>query len=491
MDRKTVTDRTPIVYKQLFIGGKWIAPSGSSILEIRSPHDQSLVGTTVEATNADIDIAIGIARKAFDEGPWPRLNPEERQKVVSRFIEVYSERAAELAQLVTAENGTPLWFTNATADAVLAYTEAYLKTAKNYTWEEIKTTTEGKQNRVCNEPVGVVAIVVPWNSPQPLTLIKIIPALLAGCTMIIKPSSPTPLDCIALGEIFAEAGVPEGVISILPARRIAGEYLISRPEIDKIAFTGSTAAGQKIASIGGSQIKRITLELGGKSAAILLEDADIDAAVAALKYNSFCANGEFCMAQTRILAHSSRYQEVVNAFTSLAEGLKIGNPADPETFIGPLVNKAQYDRVISYIELGLSEGARLITGGADFPKGKELENGFYVKPTVFADVNNKMRIAQEEIFGPVLVIIPFETLEEAIGIANDSDYGLSGSVWSSDIDKALDVAKGVRTGMFGVNYAGLPDLNSPSGGYKKSGVGRELGVTGLENYIEKKTITIG
>ena len=379
----------------------------------------------------------------------------------------------------------------ATAGAVVQETEAYLRTAKNYAWESTKTTAEGQKNLICSEPVGVVAIVVPWNAPQPLTMLKIIPALLAGCTLVLKPSPETALDGVALGEIFAEAGVPEGVISILPAGREVSEYLISHPEVDKIAFTGSTSAGKKIASIAGSQIKRYTLELGGKSAAILLEDADLNAAVGALQYNSFAANGEFCMAQTRILAPSGRYEEVVNAFAALANGLKIGNPANPETFLGPLVHKEQYDRVISYIELGIQEGARLVTGGTDFPEGEGLEKGFYVKPTIFADVNNQMRIAREEIFGPVLVIIPYDTVEEAIQIANDSDYGLAGSVWSKDIDKALKVARQVRTGVFGINYAGLPDADSPAGGFKKSGIGREQGVMGLSSYIEKKTIVIG
>ncbi len=314
-----------------------------------------------------------------------------------------------------------------------------------------------------------------------------VPALLAGATVVLKASPETAVDALALAEVFAEAGFPEGVVSVLPAGRETSEYLVAHPDFDKIAFTGSTAAGRTIASLAGEQLKRVSLELGGKSAAIVLEDADPAAVAEGLRFHSLGNNAESCQALTRILAPRSRYEEVVEAVKAMMESLTVGDPSDPATFIGPMVRADQQERVRSYIELGIAEGARLVTGGPQVPEG--LEGGFYITPTLFADVDNSMRIAREEIFGPVLVVIPFDDENDAVRIANDSDYGLGGGVWSADRERALAVARRVRTGLMIVNGA-MPGFDSPFGGFKASGVGREFGAVGLNQYIEHKTIAV-
>ncbi|MFK0152778.1 aldehyde dehydrogenase [Streptomyces sp. NPDC090493] len=477
-----------IDYEKLFIGGHWTEPASADPLEIRSPHDRSLVGRAAQASPADVDLAVQAARYAFDDGPWPRMAPAERQAVIARFNELHAARAEDLAALVTSENGSALWFTHMIqAHLVPEQTAAYLRAAESFGWEEPVDPGSAAGPLLRREPVGVVAAIIPWNAPHQSALVKMVPALLAGCTVILKASPETALDALALGDLFTEAGIPDGVVSILPADRATSEYLVAHPGIDKIAFTGSTAAGRRIASIAGEQLKRVSLELGGKSAAIILEDADLTAVSEGLKYLSFANNSESCVAHTRILAPRSRYEEVVAAVKTLVESLNVGDPTDPATWIGPMVRADQQQRVQSYIELGIKEGARLVTGGPDVPEG--LEGGYYVRPTVFADVDNSMRIAQEEIFGPVLVIIPFEDEDDAVRIANDSPYGLGGGVWTADREHGIAVARRIRTGQVTVNGAD-PGTTAPFGGYKASGIGREFGVSGLAHYVELKTIAV-
>ncbi|MEV7990635.1 aldehyde dehydrogenase family protein [Streptomyces sp. NPDC086077] len=367
------------------------------VIEVRSSHDGSLVGHAAEATTADVDRAVAAARTAFDEGPWPRMRPEERQVIVARFDELHLARAAEIAELITAENGSPHWFTSMLQTAVSVQTQGFLRGARELAWEERRPAAGSGHTVVRHEPVGVVAAVIPWNAPHQSALAKLIPALLAGCTVVLKPSPETALDGLLLGELFAEAGFPDGVLSIVPGGREIGAHLVAHPDIDKIAFTGSTGAGRAIAGVAAETFKRVTLELGGKSAAIVLEDADLDAVVS-------------------------------------------GN------------------RVPSYIELGIQEGARLVAGGPEIPEG--LETGHYVRPTVFADVDNSTRIAREEIFGPVLVVIPFDDEDDAVRIANDSPYGLSGAVWTADLEHRLEIARHIRTGTLQVNGAAT-DLAAP------------------------------
>lgn len=476
-----------ITYDRLFIGGEWVRPSSAELLDIRSPHDQSLVGRAAQATPADMDRAVAAARKAFDHGPWPLTTPKERQALISRFNELHAERATEAAELISAERGSPISFTGPVQAALAGQTDAYLRAAASFGWEVPLDPSGRSKALLRREPIGVVAAVIPWNAPHQAALAKIVPALLAGNTVILKASPENSLSVLMLGEIAAEVGFPEGVLSILPSDRETSEYLISHPDVDKISFTGSTAAGRRIAGIAGEQLKRVSLELGGKSATIILEDADLATVVAGLSFVSFANNGESCWNHSRILAPRSRYEEVVAALKEMMEGLNVGDPADPATAIGPMVRAGQQERVQSYIELGIKEGARLVSGGTGVPEG--LEGGCYVKPTLFADVDNSMRIAQEEIFGPVLVVIPYGDEEEAIRIANDSPYGLSGGVWTADTARGVEIARRIRTGYFLVNAAAV-SLEAPFGGYKASGIGREFGSAGLSEYVELKAINI-
>jgi betaine-aldehyde dehydrogenase len=361
----------------------------------------------------------------------------------------------------------------------------FIQVASAHPWEEERVGVLGSPVIVRSEPVGVVGAIVPWNVPQFVTMSKLAPALLSGCTIVIKPSPETPLDAYLMAELLEEAGIPKGVVSIVAAGREVGEHLVRHPGVDKIAFTGSTAAGRTIASICGEQLKRVSLELGGKSAAIILDDADLGATMESLKFASLMNNGQACVAQTRILASRKQYDTVVDALAETVGGMSVGDPTDPATEIGPLVAERQQERVEKYIALGQEEGARVVLGGSGRPPG--LEKGWYVQPTVFADVDNSMRIAQEEIFGPVLAVIPYDDVDDAVRIANESDYGLAGSVWTADGDLGMDIARRVRTGTYGVNQYTM-DFIAPFGGFKGSGIGREFGKEGLEHYLELKSI---
>ncbi|MEU9450252.1 aldehyde dehydrogenase [Streptomyces sp. NPDC048277] len=475
-----------ITYDRLFIAGTWTAPSSPDLLDIRSPHDRAVIGRAAQARPADIDRAVAAARAAFDEGPWPRTAPAERIAVIRRLNALREAAAEQIAGLISAENGSAAWFTRAGQPGLTRQADAYLRAAEGFGWEETLESAAAR-SVVRREPIGVVAAVIPWNSPFSSAMAKIIPALLAGNTVVLKVSPENSLSMGFLAGLVERAGLPEGVISVLPADRETSEYLVSHRDIDKIAFTGSTRAGRRIAAIAGERLKRVSLELGGKSAAIVLPDADVDQAVRGLKFASLLNNGESCIAQTRVLAPRTRYEEVVTAVKDLVESLKVGDPRDPDTFIGPMVRRDQQQRVRDYIELGIKEGARLVTGGPEVPQG--LEHGNYVTPTVFADVDNSMRIAQEEIFGPVLVVIPYDDEDDAVRIANDSEYGLSGGVWSADEAHALEVARRLRTGTVTVNGAPIA-FDGPFGGYKASGVGREYGAVGLAQYVEYKTVTL-
>jgi aldehyde dehydrogenase (NAD+) len=471
-------------YDRLWIGGEWEKPSSGATLDVISPFTEQVVGRVPEAKNADVDKAVAAARKAFDEGPWPRLSASERADVMGKLQGALQSRSQDLATTITAEMGSPITFSQMgqvlAANMVLAY---YVKLAREYPFEEIRPGMLGPA-LVRQEPVGVVAGIVPWNVPLFVTMLKLAPALASGSTIVIKPAPETPLDSYLLAQALEEAGVPKGVVNIVPAGREVGEHLVTHPGIDKVAFTGSTAAGRKIAAACGERLRRVTLELGGKSAAILLDDVNVAAAIPTLLPACIMNNGQACVAQTRILAPKSRYKEVVDAFAAAFGALKVGDPADPTTAIGPLVADRQRERVLGYMEAGKKEGARVVVGGG---RPKEFAKGWFVEPTLFADVRNDMTIAREEIFGPVISILPYEGDEEAVRIANDSEYGLSGSVWSADLNRALGVARRVRTGNYGVNGFGM-EFSAPFGGFKSSGVGRELGPEGLRAYLEPKTI---
>ncbi|MFF0308048.1 aldehyde dehydrogenase [Streptosporangium sp. NPDC004379] len=467
----------------LFIGGDWVAPAGTGTIDVISPHTEEVVGRVPDGTAADMDRAVAAARQAFDHGPWPRMTMAERAAVVGRLAEIYATRQEEMAELITMEMGSPITFSRmAQAPQPLGMLQYYAELGRTFPVEEERPGTFGPVT-VRREPVGVVAAVVPWNVPQFVIMIKLAPALVAGCTVVVKPAPETPLDSYLLAEMVKEAGIPDGVVNIVAAGREAGEHLVSHPGVDKVAFTGSTAAGRRIAAICGEQLKRCTLELGGKSAAIILDDCDLPSAMGFLSIATLMNNGQACVAQTRVLASRARYDEVVEAVAGMVRAMPVGDPADPATGIGPLVAERQRERVENYIRIGIDEGAKPVVGGLERPR----DRGWYVAPTVFAGATNEMRVAREEIFGPVLTVIPYENEDDAVRIANDSDYGLHGTVWTADAEHGMEIARRVRTGSYGVNLL-MIENSSPFGGYKGSGLGRELGPEGLAAYLEYKSI---
>ena len=471
-------------YAKLFIGGVWTEPSTSEVIEVFSPATGQKVGQVPLAAEADVNAACAAARKAFDEGPWPRMTPAERQGVLAKVAAAVEERADEFKQLLTLETGQPTDIIDILQfGAGLAALQFVANAADKFPWQEVRDGIYG-QTLILREPIGVVAAVVAWNVPFFLACNKLGPALLAGCTVVLKPAAETPLSANLLAELFAEAGLPEGVLSVVPGGPETGRALTSNPEPDKFTFTGSSAVGKEIGRIAAENLKPCTLELGGKSAAIILEDADIDSTLPMLIFSGLMNAGQACIGQTRILAPRSRYDEIVDKIASAVSAMPVGLPDDPATAIGPLISEKQRDRVEGYIQKGIAEGARIVTGGGR-PQG--LEGGWFVQPTVFADVDNSMTIAQEEIFGPVLAVIPYDTEDDAIRIANDSVYGLAGSVWTTDNDKAIEIAKQIRTGTYAVNMYGN-DPGAPFGGYKNSGIGRENGPEGVEHFTQQKSV---
>jgi aldehyde dehydrogenase (NAD+) len=473
-----------VEHGQLFIGGELTDPLGEDVIEVISPHTEEVIGRVPHASPADVDRAVAVARTAFDRGPWPRMGLDERIGIVTRIKDGIAARYEEIARVISCENGSPYsWSVLAQALGAMMVWDAAITVARGHTYEETRDGALGKI-MVRREPVGVVAAVVPWNVPQFVAAAKLAPALLAGCTVILKPSPESPLDAYVLGEIVREAGLPEGVLSILPADREVSEYLVGHGGIDKVSFTGSVAAGRRVMEVAARNLTRVTLELGGKSAAVVLPDADLEAAVAGIVPAAWMNNGQACVAQTRILLPRSRYDEFADALAQAAGALTVGDPLDPATQVGPLVARRQRQRSLDYIRVGQEEGAKILTGGGR-PAG--LERGWYVEPTLFGDVDNSMRIAREEIFGPVICLLPYGDESEALRIANDSEYGLSGSVWTADVAHGIEIARQVRTGTYSVNTFSL-DMLGPFGGYKNSGLGREFGPEGYDAYLEHKMI---
>jgi aldehyde dehydrogenase (NAD+) len=470
-------------YEQLFVGGQWRDPVAGGRIDVVSPHTEEVIAHAAAGTGADVEAAVSAARTAFDEGPWPRLRHEERIAVVEKLAAVYGTHVDEMADLITAEMGSPASFSRlGQAAGAAAMMQLIVQAARTFPWSERRNGMFGEAH-LRRQPVGVVGIIIPWNVPQNLLMPKLIPALIAGCTVVIKPAPETPLDTLWVAEMTEELGLPDGVISVLPGGREVGEELVRHPGVDKIAFTGSSASGRHIASVCGEQLKRYSLELGGKSAAIVLDDARIDKTVAGLKMASLMNNGQACVAQTRILVSESRHDELVDALAAMMSELVVGDPADPSTDIGPLVSQRQQHRVQDYIRTGVGEGAKMVLGGDDSP----IDRGWYVRPTLFADATNDMAIAREEIFGPVLTVIKYTDEHDAIRIANDSDYGLAGSVWTKDVAHGLEISGQIRTGTYGINMYML-DISSPFGGFKQSGIGREFGEEGLAEYTELQTV---
>jgi acyl-CoA reductase-like NAD-dependent aldehyde dehydrogenase len=475
-------------HHELFIGGTWRRPTGAATIEVVSPHTEEPIAQVAAATPDDVDAAVAAARMAFDEGPWPRLAPAERVAAIRRLTDRYGERTAEMAEVITAELGAPISFAQRAQVGLPALMMgAFCDLADAFPWTELRRGRYGADIRIRREPVGVVAAVVPWNMPQFLIVTKLVPALLAGCTVVVKPAAESPLDALLLAEMLGELDLPPGVVSVLPGDGTAGGHLVAHPGIDKVSFTGSTATGKAVAAACATRLCRVSLELGGKSAAIVLDDADPQQVAAAVRSASLSNSGQICNALTRVLVPASRADDFVDALVTELESIVVGDPTDPATQMGPLVSRRQRQRVLAYIESGLDEGARLATGGVGMPDG--LSRGWYVRPTLFVG-DNSMTIAREEIFGPVLTVIPYADEDEALRIANDSDYGLAGSVFTADTDRGLAVAERIRTGTFGVNQGYTMDPFAPFGGVKASGYGRELGTEGIEGYTETKSIAV-
>ena len=471
---------------RLFIGGEWVKPSTDGVIDIVSPVTEQVFAKVAEAREADMDAAVAAARKAFDQGPWPRLSHAERADYLRKLADELEKRVPDMAAAWTAQiGGLSFMAPMMHMGGVMQY-RFYADMAATYPFEVRQPSSIGGTAVLVREPVGVVATIAPWNAPFMIMTTKVAPALLAGCTVIMKPSPETPLETYILAECAEAAGFPAGVVNLVPSHREAADYLVRRPGVDKVAFTGSSAAGRRIASVCGERIARYTLELGGKSAAIVLDDYDVGQAAKILSSTITTLTGQVCATLSRVVVPKARHDDFVDALTQELNAVRIGDPTDPETQMGPLAMKRQLERVQGYIAKGEAEGARLATGGR---RPKHLNLGCYIEPTLFANVDSGMTIAQEEIFGPVISLIPAEDDEDAIRIANDSIYGLNGAVFTNDAERAYRIGRRVRTGAIGQNGLKM-DFALPFGGFKQSGVGREGGAEGILPYLETKTILL-
>jgi betaine-aldehyde dehydrogenase len=475
-----------LVRDDLFIGGRWIPGSSGQYLEVTSPITEQVFGKVPVPTFAEVDLAVAAAREAFETGPWPRLSVPERAEALRRVMRAFDKQLDAAIELQTDEMGAPESFTGATTRLMSPFLEQVVRDAEQVPLSETRVGTAGPV-RVLREPLGVAAGVVPWNAPLMVAVTKLFPSLLMGCPMVLKTAPESPLSAYLLAEAIEAAELPPGVVTLLSGGREIGEYLISHPGINKVTFTGSTEAGRRIASICGHQLKPVTCELGGKSAAILTPGVDIAAHLPTLIAYSLGNAGQMCVATTRLLVHRDQADDLRDALAAALAGMKVGDPHQPDTAFGPLVAARQRDRVEAYIASGQAEGATLAYGGH---RPADLPVGYYVTPTVFTDVRNDMTIAQEEIFGPVLSVINYDSEDEAVAIANDSSYGLGGSVYADDPDHALALAARIQTGTCTVNDGPPSGGGGPFGGYKDSGLGRERAPEGLHHYLQVKSITL-
>lgn len=477
----TLTERTAF-----FIDGGWAPPSCDAVIPVISPFTEQQIGQVPAAATADVDAAVAAARSALRRPDWAGLDRTERAALLHRFADELEKRSEERATTVTAENGMPIELARFAEGAAPVQLLRYYADLVASTPQEERRAAQplGGTTVVRREPVGVVAAIAPWNFPAVLSMFKIAPALAAGCTVVVKPSPETSLDSYVLAEAALAAGLPAGVLNVVNGGADIGRHLVAHPGVDKVAFTGSTAAGRDIGRTCGELIRPVTLELGGKSAAIVLDDADIEQTVAGLAGASLLNTGQTCYMSTRILVPATAAGTWVDAITAMVEALPIGDPMDPTTAVGPLASERHRDRVLTMLERGVAEGATTTTGGGRAPGH---DRGFFVAPTVVTGVDNDSYLAREEVFGPVLTVLTYDDADDAVRLANDSAYGLGGTVWTADQERGIDVARRVESGSFGVNYFGL-DWGSPFGGVKASGVGRELGPEGLAAYEQLKSI---
>ncbi|MCY1204799.1 3-succinoylsemialdehyde-pyridine dehydrogenase [compost metagenome] len=468
-------------HTKIYIAGRWTAPASSQMCTVTEAASGRALGSIPLASAVDANQAVAAARAAFQG--WSSTPPAERARWLGLVAQRLSERGNEIAALISREVGTPIAFSQYAQAGLPAFTfgQAAAQAA------ELSDEPERVRNsEITREPVGVVACITPWNFPLHQVAAKVAPALAAGCTVVLKPSEVAPLSAFLLAEIFHEIGFPAGAFNLVSGTGPeVGEAIAGHPEVDMVSFTGSTRAGQRVGELAARDIKRVALELGGKSPVVLLDDADFDLAVPGALGSSFMNNGQTCVAQTRMLVSQRRASELCERVVAACAAMKIGDPLSPSVTLGPLASDLQLERVRGYIRRGLADGARLLTGGPEAPA--HLSAGYFVKPTVFADVTHKMTIGREEIFGPVLSIMTYSDEDDAVRIANDTEYGLGGGVWSSDLDHARRIARRIRTGQVDINGAPFNPL-APFGGYKRSGIGRELGSHGFSEYFELKSI---
>ncbi|MBS72561.1 MAG: aldehyde dehydrogenase family protein [Thermoplasmata archaeon] len=465
---------------EVYINGNWVSTSGKGKIDVINPATEELIGSVPVGDANDVNDAVAAARAAFPS--WSQSTVEERQGYLNALSASIAERTDEIAELISSEVGTPINYSKmAMVGTPRVVSRSYAKLLDTFVWE-----TEVRNSLIVKEPIGVVGMITPWNFPLHQIIGKVAPALAAGCTMVLKPSKEAPLNAFILADIMDDIGIPAGVFNLVSGHgREIGDSLASHPEVDMVSFTGSTSAGVSVSQAAAPTVKRVTLELGGKSANVILDDADIAKAAKMAVYSCFNNSGQECSSLSRLLVPVNHRDEVVDTIKNTMSRYSVGNPMDESIRCGPMVSERQQKSVSGYISSGIAEGATLVAGGEGMPEG--LDNGYFVKPTVFADVTPDMTIFREEIFGPVLTITTYETEEEAITLANDSEYGLSGGVWSSNEDRAMGVARALRTGQVSIN-GGPFNISAPFGGYKLSGNGRELGVYGLDEFLEVKSI---
>jgi acyl-CoA reductase-like NAD-dependent aldehyde dehydrogenase len=488
MTEATLTRSVPDVLApgRLFIGGEWQDAASGKTFDVIDPARAEVVTEVAEADAADMDRAVRAAREAF-EGGWRKMTPRQRGRLMWKLAERLEERKDEIALVETLNNGKPLFESGIDVAMAIQTYEYYAGWATKIEGETIPVSVPFQFNYTLREPIGVVGAIVPWNFPLNLASWKVAPALAAGCTVILKPASETPLTALLLADAAAEVGFPPGVLNVVPGHgRTAGEALVAHPGVDKIAFTGSTAVGQHIARVAVDTVKRVSLELGGKSPNIVFADADLPAAAKGALNGIFYGKGEVCAAGSRLLVEESVHEQLVGMVAEGADGMKVGDPLEKGTRVGAVVSEQQMETVLGYIQKGVEEGARVVAGGGR----ADIEPGYFVKPTVFDDVTSDMTIAREEIFGPVLATLTFDGVEEAIELANDSMYGLAAAVWTSDVKKAHYVASRLKAGTVWINTYNLYDPASPFGGYKESGYGRDLGRHALEQYTQVKSVWV-
>jgi len=466
--------------KELYIDGAWIAPQGDGTIEVVNPTTEQVIGSVPAGSSDDVNLAVAAAKRAFPE--WANSSVETRMAALNDLSLALKELTEELAQTITAEVGTPIGYSRmAMVGTPRVVARSYAKMLESYEWEH-----EIRNSVIVKEPVGVCAFITPWNFPLHQIVGKVAPALAAGCTMVLKPSKEAPLNAFLLADILHDIGLPPGVFNLVSGHGSeVGEFLSGHPDVDMVSFTGSTGAGIRVSQAAAPTVKRVTLELGGKSANVILDDADVIRAAKSSIGACYQNSGQTCSALTRLIIPVAQKEEILEVVKQRVEGYTPGNPLDENTRCGPMVSSKQQASVHNYIQSAIDEGATLIAGGTEMPDG--IETGFFVRPTAFADVTPDMTIWKEEVFGPVLTITTYQSEEEALSLANDSIYGLSGGVWSSNPERAMAFAKGMRTGQVSIN-GGPFNVSAPFGGYKQSGNGRELGVEGLDEFLEIKAI---